>query len=292
MRKIFSAVRILALATMTAAACILLIWLLCLVFVFSTFTVPTDSMQPGIQPGDKVLVEKVSTGARIFDIREAARGRRTKVRRTPHWRGFRRDDVLVFNFVHRDSWDTIAMNWPVYYIKRCIGAPGDTLEINNFHYIINGDTLDCYLPREVINKAMPDDSMARAERLRGYMADLSDTIDNWTVRDFGPIIIPAAGMTLPIDTVTFRRYRQIIEWETGLNVSRINSQVMLGAKPLESYTFESNYYFMGGDNALSSVDSRYWGLVPEDFIVGRAVRIIWSQRNNRVRWQRMLKGIE
>lgn len=58
------------------------------------------------------------------------------------------------------------------------------------------------------------------------------------------------------------------------------------------YTFSDNYYFMAGDNVAESMDSRYWGLVPEDFIVGRAVMVIWSKNRSGVQWKRILKLIE
>lgn len=275
-----------------AASCLFLLWLFCLVFVYASFTIPTDSMQPGIKPGDVVFVEKVSTGARLFDILGAAKGDTVGIWRMPGWRKFKRGDVLVFNFVHRSSWDTIAMNVRTYYIKRCIGAPGDTVAIAGFVYTVNGDTLRRYPSPREFERYYPADSVGRADRVRGYMADLSDTIDNWTIRDYGPLVVPARGMTLPVDTVTFRRYRQIIERETGQKVERHDGAVWLGGSPLESYTFKENYYFMAGDNALASMDSRYWGLVPEEFIVGRAGMIIWSKNRNGIQWKRIFNLVK
>lgn len=275
-----------------AASCLFLLWLFCLVFVYASFTIPTDSMQPGIRPGDVVVVEKVSTGARLFDIVGTAGGDSVGIWRTPGWRRFKRGDVLVFNFVHTGSWDTIRMNVFKYYIKRCIAAPGDTLSIRDFAYEVNGKRLPGYPDKEFFEIYYPDDSTGRAERVRGYMADLSDTIDNWTLRDYGPLLVPAKGMTLPIDTVTFRRYRQIIEFETGQSVARRDGRVWLGKRPLTEYTFRENYYFMAGDNAVASMDSRYWGLVPEDFIVGRAVMKVWSSDRSGIKWNRILTPVK
>lgn len=289
--RIFSVVKAVVVNLVFAASCLFLLWLFCLVFVYASFTIPTDSMQPGIKPGDVVFVEKVSTGARLFDILGAAQGDTVSIWRMPGWRKFRRGDVLVFNFVHRDSWDTIAMNVRKYYIKRCIAVPGDTVAITGFLYTVNGDTLRRYPSPQEYERYYPDDSTGRADRVRGYMADLSDTIDNWTLRDYGPLVVPARGMTLSIDTVTFRRYRQIIEHETGKKIGRHDGAVWLGDEPLDCYTFKENYYFMAGDNALSSMDSRYWGLVPEEFIVGRAGMIIWSKNRNGIQWKRLFKLI-
>ena len=275
-----------------AASCLFLLWLFCLLFVYASFTIPSDSMQPVIKPGDTVVVDKLSTGARLFDIAGAARGDSVGIWRMPGWRRFRRGDVLVFNFVHRDSWDTIAMNVRTYYIKRCIAVPGDTVAIRGFVYTVNGDTLRRYATPEEFGRLYPDDAALRAERRRGYMADLSDTIDNWTIRDYGPLVVPARGMTLPVDTVTFRRYRQMIERETGRGVTRRDGRVWLGDSVLTAYTFREDYYFMAGDNAVASMDSRYWGLVPEDFIVGRAVLTVWSKNSDGIQWQRILRPVK
>lgn len=292
LRRLLSVFKTVVTYILAVASVLFLLWLFCLVFVYASFSIPSDSMQPGIHPGDMVIVEKVSTGARLFDIAAAARGDSVTIRRMPHWRSFRRGDVLVFNFVHCASWDTLEFNIRRYYIKRCIAAPGDTLAISGYVYTVNGDTLRGYPPPRTFARYFPEDSIGRAERRRGYMADVSDTIDNWTIRDYGPLVVPSKGMTLPVDTVTFRRYRQIIERETGLGVERRDGRVWLGDRELVSYTFKENYYFMAGDNAVMSMDSRYWGLVPEDFIVGRAAFILWSKNKNGIQWKRVLKAVE
>jgi signal peptidase I len=81
---------------------------------------------------------------------------------------------------------------------------------------------------------------------------------DWNRKNWGPVIVPASGLTMSLDDFTRELYRKVIEYETG--------------KPLEEsvaeYTFKKNYYFAVGDNAMSSYDSRYWGFIPEDFIIG------------------------
>ncbi|MDE6588328.1 MAG: S24/S26 family peptidase [Paramuribaculum sp.] len=72
-----------------AASCLFLLWLFCLLFVYASFTIPSDSMQPVIKPGDTVVVDKLSTGARLFDIARAARGDSVEIWRMPRWRRFR-----------------------------------------------------------------------------------------------------------------------------------------------------------------------------------------------------------
>lgn len=269
-------------------------YVLILVFVIASFTIPTTSMSPTIIPGDRVTVDKVVTGARLLDIRSAAAGDSTKVWRTLRMRPLRRGDVMVFNFPHRDSWDTITMRWNQYYIKRCVAAPGDTFCIADFNYIANSDTLRRKISAEQLRRLAPDDSTARAENMRGYMADVGDSIDRWTIRDFGPIILPRRGMTIDIDPSNIRRYRQMIEWETGKKIAVTDSTVALDGSPIDSYQFRENYYFMAGDNSLHSTDSRYWGPVPEAFIVGRALFVWWSEdkETGKVRWNRIFKGLD
>ena len=71
-----------------------------------------------------------------------------------------------------------------------------------------------------------------------------------------------------------------------------HGRVWLGDSVLTAYTFTEDYYFMAGDNAVASMDSRYWGLVPEDFIVGRAVFTVWSKNSDGIQWQRILRPVE
>lgn len=274
-----------------SAGALVALYLFCISVVYSSFTIPSDSMQPEIVPGDIVLVDKIVTGSRFFDFYKAARGEKVEVWRSPSLRKIKRGDVIVFNFVYRNSWDTISMNWPRYYIKRAIGIPGDTVAISRFRYIVNSDTLKGYASERVFRNYYPDDSTARAENLRGYMCDVSDSIDRWTIRDFGPLTVPAKGMTLTLTPQDARRYRKIIEWESGKSLGIDSSGVSLGGKPVKEYTFSENYYFAAGDNAVASLDSRYWGLVPEPFVVGRAAFIWWSERNDKIKWDRILKRI-
>lgn len=272
--------------------CLAIAYVVMQIFAVCSFSIPSDSMQPAIHPGDRVLVCKIPTGARLFNISEAARGEKIKVTRLPGWRRFKRGDILVFNFVHKNSWDTITFNWQQYYIKRCLGEPGDTVEIKNFQYYVNSRKPDReYLTDTDFLRMYPTDSIARAERSPGYFTGLNDSTDSWTIRDFGPLLIPKKDMKIKIDNENIYRYRQIIEWETGKSVSRADSMLMLGDERLDQYTFSENYYFMAGDNNINSKDSRYWGLVPEPFIVGRASLIWWSENKRGIQWKRILKSL-
>lgn len=88
--------------------------------------------------------------------------------------------------------------------------------------------------------------------------------------------------------------QKIIVWEQGEEVLFQDEKVYLGNKELDGYRFKSNYYFMSGDNSMNSVDSRFWGLIPEDFIVGKAALVITSRSRDtgKIRWNRVFKRIE
>lgn len=278
--------------TVTVAAFIML-FIILQIFAISSFTVPSDSMSPAILPGDRILVPKVATGARIFNIVKAAGGETVKIWRIPGWDTFKRDDILVFNFPHNDSWNKISLNWQRYYVKRSIGIPGDTVEIRNFQYYINSKQLERnYATAFPFSYIYPADSTARAENLRGYMVDISDTVDHWTICDFGPLIVPQEGMTIKINPQNIHRYQQIIEWETGDSITFADDLLQIDDSVIEEYTFKGNYYFMAGDNNINSMDSRYWGLVPEKFIVGKAKYIWWSENKSGIQWDRILKCIK
>ena len=89
-------------------------------------------------------------------------------------------------------------------------------------------------------------------------------------------------------------YRKAIEWEQKKKLRIQGDSVLLGDSLIREYTFLKNYYFTAGDNVLSSRDSRYWGLLPEEYIVGKATRIFRSvnKYTGKERWNRFLKKIE
>lgn len=102
----------------------------------------------------------------------------------------------------------------------------------------------------------------------------------WNNDYFGPLIIPKAGMTLPIDTHNLCLYKKIIDtYDDGIHqVISQNGQVLYDQKPINSYTFKQNYYFMMGDNRHNSADSRSWGMVPYDHIVGSPFFVWFSMK--------------
>jgi signal peptidase I len=119
---------------------------------------------------------------------------------------------------------------------------------------------------------------------------------NWNLDNYGPIIIPKRGWTVKLDSLTFPVYGRAIEIYEGNKVHVVGKDILINGKKADSYTFKLNYYFMMGDNRHNSEDSRYWGFVPEDHIVGKAL-FIWMSMDdngsflNKIRWSRLFNII-
>ena len=119
--------------------CVLIvIWWFLQITTFATFRIPTDSMQPALQPGDNILVNKWVMGARIFDIWEAAEEKEVEIHHLPGLGKVKRNDVLVFHYPYLRSNDSLSMHLLKYYVKRCIALSGDTMGIEHGHYYIKG----------------------------------------------------------------------------------------------------------------------------------------------------------
>lgn len=100
------------------------VWFLLQVFFFTSFRIPSDSMEPELVAGDCVFVNKLLMGPRLFNLSASMKGEQVDIYRLSGLQKLHRDDVLVFNFPHPDRWDKIEMHIMKYYIKRCIGLPG------------------------------------------------------------------------------------------------------------------------------------------------------------------------
>ena len=116
----------------------------------------------------------------------------------------------------------------------------------------------------------------------------------WTVQQLGPLPVPAHGQEVVMDTLAAKMYGRLIAWEQKQSLTVRDGNVCLGDSLIRTYCFKENYYFMAGDNLDNSNDSRYWGLVPEPYIVGVATRV-WKSvapQSEKIRWNRIMKKIE
>jgi signal peptidase I len=120
----------------------------------------------------------------------------------------------------------------------------------------------------------------------------------WNVDNYGSIYIPKKGVTVNLDSVSINLYRDIISVHEGNKLEERGGQIFINDKLATTYTFKMNYYWMMGDNRHNSADSRFWGFVPEDHIVGKAwmVWMSWDSFSNNffkyVRWNRLFNLIK
>jgi signal peptidase I len=116
----------------------------------------------------------------------------------------------------------------------------------------------------------------------------------WTRDNFGPLWVPAKGANVQLTVDNLPLYRRIIEVYEHNSLKVDETTIYINGNETDSYTFKMNYYFMMGDNRHSSLDSRYWGFVPEDHIVGSPAMIWMSSDRNKsfpknIRWNRLFK---
>ena len=270
-------------------------YLLLQVFLLVSFKVPTNSMVPGMIPGDFILVEKLSMGPRLFNVFKTLRHEDVNIYRLPGLRGIKRNDVVVFNFPYEyGRWDSVRFHVMQYYTKRCIGLPGDTISIKNGLYEIVGVKGEIGYRSRQMEVALLSDSIIKARYPDPVYPEASAGVGmGWTLKELGPLPIPQRGQRVKMDSTAWKLYHQLVEWEQKQKLTIDDQEVVrLGNEVIDAYTFAHDYYFMAGDNAISSIDSRFWGLVPDDYIVGRVWRI-WKSvgRDGKTRWGRVMKKV-
>ncbi len=225
------------------------------------------------------------------------------------------------------------------YIKRCIGLPGDVLEIKNARVYINGAPNILYPHSKLnylvrTNGSMPavDDNLEMTLMINNgqYIYNLAnDQVDvikkapnvvsvdlflntpegaspsdpaewvfpldtanyKWNRDNFGPLTIPKEGATVDLTSHNISIYRRIIRNYEGNTLDEKDGKFLINGKETTSYTFKMDYYWMMGDNRHNSLDSRYWGFVPVDHVVGKAWFVWFSGGTDGIRWKRLFHGI-
>lgn len=235
------------------------------IFVADSFIVRGHSMEPGFHDGEKIYAWKLKCGARIYTDYDFSSSK-LKSFRMPGFGKIRAGDVVVLNYPYGRTEDTISFKINYVYLKKCYGAPGDTVRIENGFYIgTDGGHIGVQEFQEELH-ATPDSVLAdRGVVLKAFSQNRRL---GWTIRDFGPLPVPARGDSVTLDTLNWKTYRKMIQYETGEMPVRLGDDIMLGGIRTGGYRFRSDWYFFGGDNVLNSRDSRYIGLVPEEFIIG------------------------
>ena len=232
-------------------------------FVLASFEVPTGSMENTVMTGDFLFVNKFiygGTSPRTIPF--------TSIRipwfRIPALREVKRQDVIVFEFPgNREEVKTDF----VYYLKRCVGLPGDSLEVKNKVLFVNGvqQPIPTYMKFE--NMYTQPDGI-KNDNIFPSNSDFNE--DN-----YGPIRIPKKGDVVDLTSENLPNWKIFIERE-GHRVTTNGSFVMIDGSPATKYTVAHDYYFGMGDNRDNSLDSRFWGFIPKENIVGTPMIVYWS----------------
>ncbi len=236
-------------------------------FIVQNTRIPTGSMEDTILVGDFVLVNKF-----IFGAESPKYIPFTQIEiphfRLPALREPRRKDIVVFEFPGmRDQ--IFADDRGVNYVKRCIGLPGDTIQVVDKVVYVNHKQF--WIPPHIKyleSFARPKDMVEPRIFPKGMP---------WNEDNYGPLIVPKKGYTIPLDVTNVDQWATTIDRAYGEKVVDVqNGVVIIKGKPVTSYTFTQNYYFMMGDNRDDSLDCRFWGFVPRDLVVGEALITLFS----------------
>lgn len=319
------------------------------------FTIPTPSMEKSLLVGDFLFVSKISYGPRTpktplqiplthakiwgTDIPSYLDWIQLPQFRLPGLGDVERNDVVVFNYPPEFEH---PIDLKTHYIKRCIGVPGDLLEVRDTQVYINGELGQnpeemqfryYVITDQVINDRIFDrheiweytavtggyrlhatpEAAGELEKLdfvkEVRLAMMPETLVNprifpdsrfypWNSDFYGPIEIPGEGKKIQLDEETLAMYGSTITDYENLDDAKISEgKLLIDGAEVTEYTFKQNYYFMMGDNRHNSEDSRFWGFVPEDHVVGEAAFIWLSLDANKslfskLRWRRFFNIID
>ena len=236
-------------------------------FVIQNTRIPTGSMEGTILVGDFVLVNKFiygSSSPKYIPFTEVE----IPYFKFPAIKDPKAGDIVVFEYPgDRDL--LVAKERGVNYVKRCIGMPGDTIEIIDKVIFVNGK--ENWIPPNI--RYLSPYSKPKGMLHPGIFPPGMP----WNEDNYGPLVVPYEGYKIRLARDNVEQWRTTIDREYGKRVVEVkNNVVTIEGVPVSSYTFKKNYYFMMGDNRDDSLDSRFWGLVPRDLVVGEAFITLFS----------------
>lgn len=245
-------------------------------FFLEAYKIPTSSMETTLLPGDLILVEKLSYGTfNQLDI--PLTGWSIPVFTLPDYTKPAVNDVIVFRFP--GDRDALIENEDVNYIKRVVGLPGSVLEIIEKKVYVNGEAVT--QPEGVIFKSAAGENKSERIFPRGR---------GWSDKNYGPLQIPQKGDLIRLTPFNFQEWRVFINRELGRETAALEGgKIYIDGKETSEYTVKKNYYFVLGDNRDDSMDSRYWGFVPEENIIGRAFMVYWSLDISALTWLKAVR---
>lgn len=264
--------------TKTILGAIIVVMLINGVLVAS-FVVPTPSMEKTVMTGDFLFVNKYIYGPTSPQLIPFLNIPLPFFRiPAPFVKEPEKGDVIVF--IYPGDRDDVKAKRFDYYLKRCVATAGDTLQVVNKQLIVNGKK--CGLP-EGAHYSNPG-YFDPYEYLRTFPPGRNYTKDN-----YGPIRIPKKGDVITLSQDNYREWETFIRRE-GHEFNFDGLHCNVDGKPITSYTVERNYCFGMGDNRDNSEDSRFWGFVPYNNVVGTPMIVYWSWDTN-VSFSKLFKKI-
>lgn len=255
--------------------------------VVEAYRIPSASMENTLLVGDFLLANKLIYGAQSPQYVPFTRIELPQFR-LPAITVPRRGDVLVFRLPEyaQERYSSFSTS----YVKRCIALPGDTISIVNRKVMVNGEAI-----------AQPQYAKKGTRSIfpEGYGdSRIFPKGSKYNEDNYGALVVPKQGDTLHLDHNSFMAAKGVVEHEGHEIRLDPEGRVTIDGIVQDRYVVQKNYYFVIGDNRDNSLDSRFWGFVPEDFIIGKAFLIYWSwdegssvssfwSRLGNVRWNRL-----
>jgi len=256
-------------------------------FIVEAYRIPSGSMENTLLVGDFLFVNKFVYGLRTPRYVPMTNLAIPSIS-FPALNRVERGDVIVFDF----PGDREKLSDPesTNYVKRCIGLPGDTVRILSGRVFVNG--------RELL---LPPHAKRSEERYGGGWREEDQLFppgSKFTLDDYGPLVVPKRGDVIELSPASFERWKEFIHQEGHTADITQEGTVLIDRAASSRYTVQRDYYFVLGDNSGNSLDSRYWGFVPDENLIGEALIIYWSWdaelpassllgKLNSIRWERI-----
>lgn len=263
------------------------------ILLFEAYRIPTGSMENTLLVGDFLLVTKFTYGAtspRNIPFTDV----RLPYFQLPGFKDPKVGDIIVFDFP--GNRDELVSPEVLNYIKRCVALPGDTILIVNRTLYNNSQVL----PNPPESKFLGSPRSDNIANPRIFPEG-----SGWNEDNYGPLVIPKIGNKIKIDSSNFQAWEMFVKREGHTISMRLDNKIFVDEKELVNgeYTVERDYLFMMGDNRNNSLDSRFWGFMPMENVVGEAFMLYWSWDANipfsqffdligSIRWNRVGKLID
>jgi signal peptidase I len=233
-------------------------------FFIQGYSTPTGSMENTILTGDRMFFNQFLYGGstpRNIPLTNI----KLPYFKIPGIREPRRGDIVNFDFPGQR--DELVPSENVQYLKRIIGEPGDRVEVIQRVLYVNGNVFPnptySKFGQPIVSKEMKDP--------RTFPKGVG-----WNEDNYGPLLVPKKGDVVQLTKENFEQWDTFIKREGHNPILRPDGTIYIDGKQTGTYTVERNYYFMMGDNRNNSLDSRFWGFVPRENIVGKALITYWS----------------